>query len=196
MGNNTRGAQLRFVIMGGILMVTEVTPEFVITDELAQKIDRVLDEHDHDATQIVGVLLDVQDLIEQKYVPRPVAFYIAQKLPIKVSVIYDCLTFYSALSPTPRAKYPVQVCRSIACKVNGSDSLLDTVKKILGVEPGEVTYDGRFTIEEVSCFGAWMLTTSGFASGFAVPKRERIFATSCSGTIVTAVMESYPFSRR
>ena len=48
----------------------------------------------------------------------------------------------------------MQVCRSIACKVNGSDTLLDTVKSILGVEPGEVTYDGRFTIEEVSCFGA------------------------------------------
>ena len=135
-------------------MATEIAPEFVITDELARKIDRVLDEHEHDATQIVGVLLDVQDLIDQQYVPQAVAFYVAQKLPIKVSVIYDCLTFYSALSPTPRAKYPVQVCRSIACKVNGSDSLLDTVKKILGVEPGEVTYDGRFTIEEVSCFGA------------------------------------------
>ena len=145
-------AALRF--MGGILMVTEVTPEFVITDELASKIDRVLDDHDHDETQIVGVLLDVQDLIEQKYVPRPVAFYIAQKLPIKVSVIYDCLTFYAALSEKPRAKYPVQVCRSVACKVNGSDSLFKTVKDILGVEPGEVTYDGRFTIEEVSCFGA------------------------------------------
>ena len=135
-------------------MATENAPEFVITDELARKIDRVLDEHEHDATQIVGVLLDVQDLIDQQYVPQSVAFYVAQKLPIKVSVIYDCLTFYSALSPTPRAKYPVQVCRSIACKVNGSDSLLDTVKKILGVEPGEVTYDGRFTIEEVACCGA------------------------------------------
>ena len=48
----------------------------------------------------------------------------------------------------------MQVCRSIACKVNGSDTLFETVKQILGVEPGEVTYDGRFTIEEVSCFGA------------------------------------------
>lgn len=135
-------------------MQTEVTPDFIITDELARQIDRVLDEHEHDATQIVGVLLDVQDLIEQQYVPQPVAFYIAQKLPVKVSVIYDCLTFYSALSPTPRAKYPVQVCRSIACKVNGSDTLFETVKRILNIEPGEVTYDGRFTIEEVSCFGA------------------------------------------
>ena len=45
-------------------MATENAPEFVITDELARKIDRVLDEHEHDATQIVGVLLDVQDLID------------------------------------------------------------------------------------------------------------------------------------
>ena len=135
-------------------MATENAPEFVITDELARKIDRVLDEHEHDATQIVGVLLDVQDLIDLQYVPQSVAFYVAQKLPIKVSVIYDCLTFYNALSSTPRAKYPVQVCRSVACKVNGSDSLFQMVKDILGVEPGEVTYDGRFMIEEVSCFGA------------------------------------------
>ena len=145
---------MRFVYMGGILMATENAPEFVITDELAQKIDRVLDEHERDATQIVGVLLDVQDLIEQKYVPQPVAFYIAQKLPIKVSVIYDCLTFYNALSDRPRAKYPVQICRSVACKVNDSDTLFETVKDVLGVQPGEVTYDGRFTIEEVPCFGA------------------------------------------
>ena len=135
-------------------MATECAPEFVVTDELAQKIDRVLDDHGHDPTQIVGVLLDVQDLVEQHYVPQPVAFYIAQKLPVKVSVIYDCLTFYNALSDKPRAKYPVQVCRSVACKVNGSDTLFGTVKDILGIEPGEVTYDGRFTIEEVSCFGA------------------------------------------
>ena len=87
-------------------MATENAPEFVITDELARKIDRVLDEHEHDATQIVGVLLDVQDLIDLQYVPQSVAFYVAQKRPIKVSVIYDCLTFYSALSPTPRKKEP------------------------------------------------------------------------------------------
>ena len=135
-------------------MGTESTCAFVITDELAAKIDGVLSAHDHDATQIVGVLLDVQDLIDRHYVPQTVAFYIAEKLPVKVSVIYDCLTFYAALSPTPRAKYPVEVCRSVACKVNGSDTLFETVKDILHINPGEVTYDGRFTIEEVSCFGA------------------------------------------
>ena len=82
------------------------------------------------------------------------AFYIAEKLPIKLSIIYDCLTFYASLSVRPRAKYPLQVCRSVVCRVNESDSLLDTLRRLLNIEVGEVTYDGRFTLEEVPCFGA------------------------------------------
>ena len=122
-------------------MQTEAKQAFSISDELANQIDQVLAAHDHDATQIVGILLEVQDLIPQQYVPEAVAFYIAEKLPIKVSIIYDCLTFYSSLSDKPRAKYPVEICRSVVCRVNDSDSLLDTLKKILNIEVGEVTYD-------------------------------------------------------
>ncbi len=135
-------------------MQNEPNAAFNFTDELKREIDAVMDAHDHDETQIVGILLDVQDCIEQQYVPEPVAFYIAEKLPVKVSIIYDCLTFYSALSDKPRAKYPVQVCRSVVCKVNESDSLLSTLKDLLHIDVGEVTYDGRFTLEEVPCFGA------------------------------------------
>ena len=135
-------------------MQTEAKPAFPITEKLANQIDRVLTAHDHDATQIVGILLEVQGLIPQQYVPESVAFYIAEKLPIKVSIIYDCLTFYSSLSAKPRAKYPVQICRSVVCRVNDSDSLLATLKSILNIEVGEITYDGRFMIEEVPCFGA------------------------------------------
>lgn len=135
-------------------MQIEPQNAFCLTEVLMQKIDQVLDAHDRDATQIVGILLDVQDLIEQQYVPEKVAFYIAEKLPIKVSIIYDCLTFYASLSNRPRAKYPIQVCRSVVCRVNESNSLLATLRRLLNIEVGEVTYDGRFTIEEVPCFGA------------------------------------------
>ena len=135
-------------------MTAEKAQAYPIGPELAQKIDHVLDAHDHDATQIVGVLLDVQDLIAEQYVPESVAFYVAQKLPIKVSIIYDCLTFYAALSDKPRARYPIQVCSSIACRVNDSETLAETLKRLLGIDYGETTYDGRFTLERITCFGA------------------------------------------
>lgn len=127
---------------------------FDLTEALRTEIDEVMKAHDQDATQIVGILLDVQDRIERQYIPEKVAFYIAEKLPIKLSIIYDCLTFYASLSEKPRAKYPLQVCRSVVCRVNESDSLLNTLRRLLNIEVGEVTYDGRFTLEEVPCFGA------------------------------------------
>lgn len=135
-------------------MPREPQREFDLTQALMTEIDEVMEAHDQDATQIVGILLDVQDRIERQYIPEKVAFYIAEKLPIKLSIIYDCLTFYASLSERPRAKYPLQVCRSVVCRVNESDSLLDTLRRLLNIEVGEVTYDGRFTLEEVPCFGA------------------------------------------
>ena len=135
-------------------MPREPQREFDLTQALMTEIDEVMEAHDRDATQIVGILLDVQDRIERQYIPEKVAFYIAEKLPIKLSIIYDCLTFYASLSERPRAKYPLQVCRSVVCRVNASDSLLDTLRRLLNIEVGEVTYDGRFTLEEVPCFGA------------------------------------------
>ena len=119
-----------------------------------EKIDRVLEAHAYDPTQIVGILLDVQDLFERHYVPEPAAYYVAEKLPLKISLIYDCLTFYASLSATPRAKYPIQVCDSVVCRINENETLLTALKSLLGIDVGEVTYDGRFTLEKTPCFGA------------------------------------------
>ncbi len=132
----------------------EDVSNFKLTKELTAKLDAVLNAHGNDSTQIVDILLDAQDLIEQHYIPKIVAGYIAEHLPTKLSVIYDCITFYDKLSDRPRGKYPIEVCNSIACRVNDSDFLLQTLTKLLNIKPGEITYDGRFTIELTDCFGA------------------------------------------
>lgn len=121
---------------------------------LTAKIDKIMAEHANDPTQIVGILLDVQELFERHYVPEAAACYIAAKLPLKLTQIFDCLTFYASLSDKPRAKYPIQICNAVVCRVNQNDKVFDTLKKLLGIDIGEVTYDGRFTLESVSCFGA------------------------------------------
>ena len=135
-------------------MATAQQENFFLSDELKKQIDSIIDKHDHDAKQILGILLETQDLIENNYIPQEVAFYIAAKLPITISLIHDCLTFYASLSTVPRAKYPIQICNSIVCKVNDADTLYENLKKILGIDYGEITYDSRFTLEKVPCFGA------------------------------------------
>ena len=127
-------------------MLTEPKEQEALSDELRAKIDLVLESHDNDFTQIVGILLDTQDLFERHYVPQAAAYYIASKLPVPASRIFDCLTFYAELSDKPRAKYPIEICSSIACHVNNNEELKETLEKLLGIHVGEVTYVGRFML--------------------------------------------------
>ncbi|BEU88056.1 NADH-quinone oxidoreductase subunit NuoE [Selenomonas sp. TAMA-11512] len=124
--------------------------------DIRKKLDEILAAHEHDATQIVDILLDAQALSTQHYVSPPVAAYISEMLPIKLALIYDCLTFYDALSEVPKALYPIEVCSSAVCFVedNHEVPLGDVLSDILGIGFGESTKDGRFSLRQVACFGA------------------------------------------
>lgn len=135
-------------------MLTAQKQDLMLSKELSAKIDLVLASHEYDRTQIVGILVDVQNLIEEHYIPETTAYYVAEKLDLKITTIYDCISFYSSLSEKPRAKYPIQICNSIVCSINDNDAVFSTFKELLGIELNEVTYDGRFTLESVPCFGA------------------------------------------
>lgn len=142
-------------------------------------IDRVIAEHGGDPTRLVGILLDIQAASPRKYISQPVAVYVADRLGLKITQLYDVISFYSALYDTPRAKYPLEVCNSAPCRVNDSDALLETLKDILGIDLDEVTYDGRFTIQKVPCFGACdqapAVRVNGVVYGH-LTDRERVLA--------------------
>lgn len=125
-----------------------------LTPEMVALVDQVVDAHGGDPTQLVGILLDIQDGVERHYIPESAAYYLAQRLSIRPTQIYDVITFYSMLYDKPRAKYTLEVCNSAPCRVKDSDTLVETLKRLLNLEVGEVTYDGRFSIEKVPCFGA------------------------------------------
>ena len=126
----------------------------VLDKELADKIDGIISAHNGDATQLVGILLDVEAAVERHYIPESAAYYVAEKLGVKPTQVYDVISFYTALHSKPRAKFTLEVCNSAPCRVKDSDTLVETLKRLLNLEVGEVTYDGRFSIEKVPCFGA------------------------------------------
>jgi len=117
-------------------------------------VDQIIESHNNDSSDLVGILLDVENVDERHYISKPMAYYVADKLNLKPTQVYDVISFYTELHSDPRAKYPIQVCNSAPCKVCDSDVLFATLERLLGVGEGEVTYDGRFTIERVPCFGA------------------------------------------
>ncbi len=125
-----------------------------LTDEVRSSIDQILAMHQYNGTNLVGILLDVEAAMERHYISRPVAYYVADQLKLKPTQVYDVISFYTALHDKPRANFPLQICDSAPCRVNGSESLYEMLRSILGIDLDEVTYDGRFTIEKVPCFGA------------------------------------------
>ena len=91
-----------------------------LDQELADKIDGILAAHGEDPTQLVGILLDVEAAVERHYIPEAAAYYVAERLGVKPTQVYDVISFYTALHDKPRAKFTLEVCSSAPCRVKDS----------------------------------------------------------------------------
>ncbi len=103
-----------------------------------------------------GVLIPVLQKVQAEYgwLAQPVVEHIAQELNIYLSEVYGVISFYSQFYTRPRGRYTIQICRGTACHVKGSLRILEQLVADIGVEPGEMTKDGKFTVEKVNCIGA------------------------------------------
>lgn len=126
----------------------------VLSESEISGIDQIISDHENDATQLVGILLDVQAAAPGRFISRPAAVYVARKLGLKITQVYDVISFYTAIHDEPQAKFTLEVCSSAPCHVNGAASLLDLLKDVLGIGPGEAIDDGRYAVRTVPCFGA------------------------------------------
>ena len=115
-------------------------------------IDRILAENKDLPGATMVVLNELQN--EIGYIPTSVQAYVAQKLRIPLSEVNGVVSFYSFFTTTPKGKHTVKFCLGTACYVGGTPRLIDKVKEVLGVEPGETTADGALTIELCRCIGA------------------------------------------
>ena len=88
------------------------------------------------------------------YLRRESVVEIAESLGLSVSEVYGVATFYSFLSIKPQGKYVIRICRSLPCFLKGSEIIVESVRKKLGIKPGETTPDGKFSFELTNCIGA------------------------------------------
>jgi NADH-quinone oxidoreductase E subunit len=88
------------------------------------------------------------------YVSQDFMAETAKSLNISVSEVYGVATFYSFLSTKPLGRNVIRVCRSVPCYLKGSQMVIEGVEKEIGIKPGEMTPDGRFSFELANCIGA------------------------------------------
>ena len=122
-----------------------------VAENFQIEINAVLDKYSNPEESLIAILQEVQAFCG--YISRDAVEYITAKTGIPSSRIMGVASFYAGFRLKPVGKYRIMVCMGTACHVNGSERIGDTVKRVLGIEAGDVTEDGLFSWEEVACLG-------------------------------------------
>ncbi|KAJ8950434.1 hypothetical protein NQ318_003712 [Aromia moschata] len=103
-----------------------------------------------------AAVMPLLDLAQRQHgwLPISAMHKVAEILKIPRMRVYEVATFYTMYRRTFTGKYHVQVCTTTPCWLRGSDDVLEAVKENLGLEVGQTTGDGLFTLSEVECLGA------------------------------------------
>ncbi|MFH1754472.1 MAG: NAD(P)H-dependent oxidoreductase subunit E [Candidatus Latescibacterota bacterium] len=80
--------------------------------------------------------------------------YVASRLELPPVRVFSVVEFYTMFKRKPLGRYHFQVCQNLTCTLRGSEPMIDTLKEKLGVQPGEVTADGNYSLELVECLGS------------------------------------------
>ena len=78
----------------------------------------------------------------------------ARKAHLSLGTVFGISTFYSFLPVEPKGRNIIRICRCVPCDMKEAQVIVGSIKKELGVFPGETTPDGRFSVELVNCIGA------------------------------------------
>ncbi len=119
------------------------------------QLDEILAGRRSQPRQLIEVLQDVQE--QYRYITQDDMRSISQTLGVPAIEVFRVASFYKAFRLKPTGKVVLTMCTGTACHVRSSDLLLDHAIGQLGIEPGEVTPDGIFSIERVNCLGACAL---------------------------------------
>ena len=134
--------------------------EVHVPDEIAQfspeveaEIDRHLEKYPVKRSAILPLMFIVQRE-RGGYLDPPGVAYLADRLGVRITDIWEVATFYSMINTEPVGKYHIQICKTLSCKIMGEPKITEHVCGKLGIKPGETTADRRFTVSLVECLGS------------------------------------------
>jgi NADH-quinone oxidoreductase E subunit len=103
-----------------------------------------------------AAMLPVLYLAQQEfgYLSAEAVEYVAKLMGQPPARVAGVVTFYTMLNSKPIGRYHIQVCRTLSCALSGAEKITSLIKAQLGIEPGQTTPDGRFTLSEVECLAS------------------------------------------
>jgi len=128
---------------------------FAFTSENADMAKQIIAKYpDGWQASAVMPLLDLAQRQNNNWLSKAAMDHVAGMLDMPPIRVYEVATFYTMYNLKPIGKHHIQVCTNLPCWLRGSDSIVSACKNKLGIETGQTTADGQFTLSEVECLGA------------------------------------------
>ena len=138
-------------------------------------IEPALDTYADTPGSLITILQETQEAYG--YLPMEVMEYIAERTHTPIATIVGVATFYAQFRLEPVGKYLIMLCQGTACHVNGSELISAAISDELGIENGQTTEDGLFSLEHVACLGCCSLSPvmmiNGRTYGSLTPDKAR-----------------------
>ena len=128
---------------------------FVFSSENEAKLPEILSRYP--PSRQASAILPLFELAQHQcggWLPPSAIEAITKMLGVPLVRGYEVASFYTLFNLTPVGKYHIQVCGTPPCMLRGSEEILAACKRSLGIDCGETTKDGQFTLNEVECLGA------------------------------------------
>lgn len=113
------------------------------------------DDREMNRGYLIQTLHKAQEIFT--YLPIEVQLFVADRLGLHLSEVYGVISFYSFFTDKPVGRYKINICTGTACFVKGAGNVLEEFKRYLGIEEGETSADGKFSLGGLRCVGACSL---------------------------------------
>jgi len=119
---------------------------------MEKEIERILNRYPQSGAALLPVLWLCQD--RWGWISSGIMKAVARRLALSPAFVEGVVSFYTMYRRTPPGKYLLQVCTTLSCQLCRTGELVDHLKERLGIDFGETTSDGLFTLVDVQCLGA------------------------------------------
>ena len=126
----------------------------LLSSEALRRIDREVAKYPPDQKQsaVMSALAIAQN--EHGWLSAELMDEVARYLGMPTVAVYEVATFYSMYNLKPTGRYKLTICTNLPCALHGAVAAADHLKQRLGIDFGETTGDGVFTLKEGECMGA------------------------------------------
>lgn len=134
--------------------MTDTTNPIIFTPERLAKAQEIIERYPEGKQK--SALLPLLHLAQEQYgwVSAEVMDYVAGLLNILPIEVYEVASFYTMFHLEPVGKHVIEYCRTGPCCLMGGEDVYGHLKQKLGIDTGETTVDGKFTLKEVECLAA------------------------------------------